>query len=869
MLEQYMAFKKDHEDAILFYRMGDFYEMFYDDAKTASEVLGLRLTTRAHGKAAKVPLAGFPYHQLDNYLTRMVDAGYRVVIVDQVEDPKKAKGLVKRDIVRIATAGTNPADVDRDEPGLNRIAAIIRGKQNWGYAWANIATGEFLAGEFDHEECSFIAGQVDPVELVIPETDPDVGPAPTGRTGQPMVSKLVNWVWEVTFARKTLVDHFGTVGLKGFGIENLDLAVSAAGALLYYLKGNLRSEIHHLTSLSRADVSGKMYMEPSTRRNLELTESLSGNPQATLFAVIDRTVSGPGRRLLFSRLLEPLTDKNVIDERLDGVDEMTQKPELRAKLRMLLKRAGDLQRYMARLSTGRGSARDLVAIHETIGLMPEFKLVLKNVDGVLLQALFGRIEILNDLVESLSEALIENPPLSTTEGGMIKDGYNEKVDELRQIRDGGKTWVREYEAEQKNLTGIPNLKVKYNRVFGYFIEISKSHIQKVPDNYTRRQTLVSAERYTTELLSSYESKLLGAEEEINTLESEIYQRLVDLTLNKSRQLQENVHVLAEIDVVTSLAELAETENYCRPSITLDTEIVLKDSRHPVVERLLPPGEQFVPNDLKIGSDGLIILILTGPNMAGKSTYLRQVAITATLAQMGSFVPAKEASIGLVDKLFTRIGALDNLAGGESTFLVEMHETASILNNATDRSLVLFDEIGRGTSTFDGLSLAWAIVEYIHQNPRLKPRTLFATHFHEMVDLEEYLPGVKNYNVAVREYADRVVFLRKIIPGGCNRSFGIHVARMAGLPPDVIQRANEVLNNLEANDINPAYRDSGKSEDKAKLKSKKEALPRPHITQLSLFDPIERKLRELLEGVDPDSLTPLEALKLISELKKYL
>ncbi|MDP8240544.1 MAG: DNA mismatch repair protein MutS [Candidatus Hatepunaea meridiana] len=898
MIKQYLGIKQKYKDAILFYRMGDFFEMFYEDAQIASGVLGLRLTSRAHGKASKVPLAGFPHHQVDGYLTRMVEAGYRVVIVEQVEDPKLAKGLVKRDVVRIATAGTNPAAIDQDEPKSAKIGAVIRGKQDWGYAWADVATGEFYTGEFNDDDVKFISSQVDPVELVVPESHPNVPECRSllrhtqasfdtpvrkvaeasfdtpvrelGKGAKPMLSKLVDWVWEPAFARSSLIDHFGTVGLKGFGLEQFDLAVSAAGALLYYLKGNLHSEVNHLTTISLADVSGMLFMEPSTRRNLELTESLSGNPQATLFSIINRTVTNPGKRLLYNRLLEPLADKNRIDERLEAVNEFKNQAEARSKLRALLKQAGDLQRYLARLATGRGSARDLVAIRETLGMLPEFIQLLDGIGGRLLETLWKRIGLMEELKVCLQDALVDNPPVGTSEGEMIRDGYDARVDELRTIRDSGKTWIEEFERRERKRTGIHNLKVGFNRVFGYYIEITKSHIEKAPDDYKRRQTLVNAERYIVQSLSEYEEKLLGAEDEVNSLESEIYRRLVNITLKYSRELQENAGVLAELDVTSGLAELAEAENYCRPVIESNQRIVLKDSRHPVVEKLLPPGEQFVPNDLEIGNSDSFIMLLTGPNMAGKSTYLRQIAITVILAQMGSFVPAREAKIGLVDKLFTRIGALDNLAGGESTFLVEMHETASILNNATNKSLVLFDEIGRGTSTFDGLSLAWAIVEYIHQNPRLKPRTLFATHFHEMVELEKYLPGVVNRNVAVREFKDRVVFLRKIIPGGCDRSFGIHVAQMAGLPSDVIERAREVLNNLEANDINPINAGCQPTTvDRKAPKGKQKPLPKPHKAQISLFDPMEKELRELLAGVEPDKMTPLEALKLVEDIKKLL
>jgi len=874
MLEQYLDIKRKHPDAVLFYRMGDFFEMFYDDAEAASEALGLRLTSRAHGKkAAKVPLAGFPHHQLDNYLSRMVEAGYKVVIVEQVEDPKKAKGLVKRDVVRIATAGTNPAVIDREEPSAVRLAALIRGAESWGYAWANIATAEFSAGEFTDEELEFITGQIDPVELVMPESQAQNRLASDSGSASPQISKLMDWVWEPTFARKTLLDHFGTKGLKGFGLDNMDLAVSAAGALLHYLKGNLCGDPHHLTSISRADVSGRLYMDSSTRRNLELVESLSGNNRATLFAIIDRTVTGAGKRLLYNRLLEPLSDKALIDERLECVAELKDKSDIRLKLSSLLKAAGDLQRFLARLGTGRGSARDLVAIRETLKLMPDLKQCLAEVKSGMLLSSTDRISLLNELKALLEEALLDESPLSTIEGNMIRDGYDERVDELRRINTSGKSWIAEFEQTERKNTGISNLKVGFNRVFGYFIEITKSQIEKVPEHYTRRQTLVGAERYTVAELSSYEEKLLGAEDEVKLLENEIYRGLVERCLQDSRELQENASVMAELDVFSALGKLAEEKNWCLPILDNSNEIELHDSRHPVVEEMLPPGEEFVPNDLKIGTDDNVIMILTGPNMAGKSTYLRQIALTAILAQMGCFVPASEARIGLVDKLFTRIGALDNLAGGESTFLVEMHETAAILNNATNKSLVLFDEVGRGTSTFDGLSLAWSIIEYLHQNPHLKPRTLFATHFHEMVDLAQYLPGVVNYNVAVREYDDKVVFLRKIIPGGCDRSFGIHVAQMAGLPLTVIERARELLVNLEANDFNPVTnnnesdKESSEADDSPGYKSKN--MPRPHIAQLSLFDPVERQLRELLENIDPENITPIDALKVIGEIKKIL
>jgi len=870
MIDQYSVIKRKFADAILFYRMGDFYEMFYDDAVAASEILGLRLTSRAHGKGGGVPLAGFPYHQLDNYLTKMVEAGRRVVIVEQVEDPKKAKGLVKRDVVRVVTAGTNPAAVDNEDAGSSRIAALIRQGEKWGAAWADIGSGEFEAGEFDYQQLKGLLDSASPVELVIPAGSGEVGPRSEGGKPQ-VVSKLEEWIWEPAFARRTLIDHFSTVGLKGFGLEESPLAISAAGALLYYLKGNLRVEPSHITRLTKSSPGGRLAMEATTRRNLELVDSLSGNPRATLFAVTDRTVTLAGKRLLYYRLLEPLTDKVFIEERLEAVGEFVRREELRPKLRILLRSAGDIRRILARLATGRGSARDLVALRDCLAKLPDIQQTTSLLEAPLLQGLTGKINCLPVLKVNLDRALLEDPPLATNEGGMIKEGFDSKVDELREIRSGGRSWLEEYERKERAATGINNLKISYNRVFNYFIEITKSQYEKVPANYIRRQTLVNAERYTTPELQGYEEKLISADDLLNTRESEIFAELAAEALSNAVSLQDTAQALAEFDFFASLGTLAAEERYCRP-VMMDNDLLeLEASRHPVVEKLLPPGEQFIANDLKVGADEARILIVTGPNMAGKSTYLRQIGLTVILAQMGSFVPASSARIGIVDKLFTRIGALDNLAGGESTFLVEMQETASILRNATTKSLVLFDEVGRGTSTFDGLSLAWAIVEYLHETPRLKPRTLFATHFHEMVDLEKYLPQVKNLNVAVREYGDKVIFLRKIEPGGSDRSFGIHVAQMAGIPTEVTGRAREILANLEANDLKPGEVEEERGKKKEEIGNAPAGgrAPHKHQAQLSFFDPVESKLRERLAEVDADSLTPLGALNLVAELKKLV
>ncbi|MBM3329346.1 MAG: DNA mismatch repair protein MutS [Calditrichaeota bacterium] len=875
LLEQFSAIKKKFPDSILFYRMGDFYEMFYDDAVIGSEILGIRLTSRAHGKGVNVPLAGFPYHQLDTYLTRMVDAGRRVVIVEQVEDPKKAKGLVKRDVVRVVTAGTNPALLEDGDLAPARIAAMIHQGDTYGYAWAELAGSSISAGTFTLPELHRLALRLEPVELIIPASTTELGPAPEkNRTGQ-SVSRLEDWIWEDEFARRTLTGHFDTVNLKGFGLEGEPAALAAAGALLYYLKQNLRADPSHITRLVRADVGHNLLIETSTRRNLELTHSLSGNPRATLISVIDRTVTPSGRRLLFSRLLEPLADINLIDERLDAVGEITRRERERESVRQLLKRSGDIQRMLARLATARGSPRDLTALAATLEMLPVLQQLTTAFRSELIRAWAGRISVCADIASLIRNAITDEPPLLASEGGVIRDGYDRQIDDLRSVETSGKSFLEDLESRERKATGIPNLRVGFNRVFGYYIEITRSHQGKVPSRYERRQTLTGAERYTLPELKDYEEKILTATDQIREREIELYGVIVSRVLESAATLQENAAALAEFDFLTSLAQLAMDERFHRPTLTDDDTLEIVEGRHPVVDRLLPAGETFIPNDTSLGGNGPRIAIVTGPNMAGKSTYLRQTGIIVILAQMGSFIPAKSARIGVVDRLFTRIGALDNLAGGESTFLVEMQETAAILNNATSRSLVLFDEVGRGTSTFDGLSIAWSIIEYLHETPRLRPRTLFATHFHELIDLENYLPGVVNLNVAVREYGDKVVFMRKIVPGGSDHSFGIHVARMAGIPREVIERAQDVLANLEANDLSPTVSvspDAGNGRvDRNTIESKSgtKRLPARHTAQLSFFDPLERKLRERLESLEPEHLSPLEAHRLLIELKQSL
>ncbi|MCR4439233.1 MAG: DNA mismatch repair protein MutS [bacterium] len=864
LMRQYLRFKAKYKDAILFFRMGDFYEMFYDDAKIASQVLGIALTSRAHGKAANVPLAGFPHHALDAYLTKMVKAGYKVAICEQVEDPKKAKVVVKRDVLEVVTPGTVLSDSLLDTKRNNFLVALYLKGEKCGLAAADVSTGDFVAGEFPLAQLKEQVVRAEPAELLVSEEQLPYVTEQLGPAQPAMVSKCEEWVFHRDYAYELLTQHFGTTSLRGFGCEDLDVGVSAAGAVVHYLKENQKNELRHLNRLSRLNEAEYLGLDASTRRNLELVTPLNpGATHATLLSVIDRTLTPMGGRMLVQWLLRPLTSKVAIDRRLDAVEELVAQGEFRQRIRDQLRRVGDLERLMAKVNTGRANARDLHALMRTLALIPELKASCASLESALLREIHEQLAELRPLVDELRRALVDEPPVLVTEGGIIRSGYNAELDELRAIAFSGKDWIAKLQTRERERTGIPSLKVNYNKVFGYYIEVTKPHLSKVPADYVRKQTTVGAERFITPELKEYEEKVLGAEEKMALLEYELFDQLRKRVALETEAVQKNARLLAQLDCLASLADVAVSNRYVRPKINESTAIVLKESRHPVIERLLPAGQPFVPNDLFIDSASDQILIITGPNMAGKSTYLRQVGLIVIMAQMGSFVPAKEARIGLVDRIFTRVGASDNLAGGESTFLTEMNETANILNNATPRSLILLDEIGRGTSTFDGLSIAWAVAEFLHNTPRLAAKTMFATHYHELTELALILPRVKNYNVAVKEWGDRVVFLRKIVEGGCDHSYGIYVAQLAGLPREVIERAKEILANLEAEALTPseqpklAARRSSSGDDAARQ------------LQLDIFAAQERYLAEELRSIDLDNLTPLQALNKLSELKKKL
>ncbi|MBN2012733.1 DNA mismatch repair protein MutS [candidate division KSB1 bacterium] len=858
-MEQYLAIKAKHKNAVLFFRMGDFYEMFYEDAQTASQVLGITLTSRAHGKASEVPLAGFPYHALDTYLTKMIKAGHRVAICEQVEDPKKAKGIVKRDIVEIVTPGTTFSDDILESKRNNYVLAVFYKEKTGGLAGVDISTGEFFVSEVPKEYVRQEIQAIEPAELILAESQQSYVEKQLNVANRAFISPREDWTFSRDYGYDILTDHFHTSSLKGFGCDDMDAGISAAGAVLSYVRENQKNSLSHLSQLRRRDNADYLTVDPTTQRNLELIHPLNLQGQkATLISVLDQTRTSMGGRLLVQWLRHPLARVAPIKKRLDAVEEFFSDNAVRNNTRDVLKKIGDLERLVSKISTGRANARDLNAIKSALERIPELREALAACESEYATNIHRGLTELPELVNEIAGGIVDDPPLGTSDGGLIRKGYNEELDRLREIAYSGKDWIAKLQASERERTGIPSLKVKYNKVFGYYIEITNAHMAKVPTDYMRKQTLVNAERFITPELKEYEEQILGAEEKIADLEFQLFDAIRQKVAENVVDIQKNAAWIAQLDCLTNLAEVAFSHQYFKPDIATDDVIEIKDSRHPVVERLLPPGESFVPNDVQLDNRDRQIMIITGPNMAGKSTYLRQVGLVVLMAQMGSFVPAKVAKIGLVDKIFTRVGASDNLAGGESTFLMEMNETANILNNATPKSLILLDEIGRGTSTFDGLSIAWSVAEYLHNTPQVTAKTLFATHYHELTELELILPRVKNYNVAVKEWGDKIVFLRKIVEGGCDHSYGIHVAELAGLPKPVINRAKEVLANLEREELTP--------NDEPRLAAK----PVKSVqSQLDLFTVREHKLQDRLEHVDINSTSPLEALNLINELKQML
>jgi DNA mismatch repair protein MutS len=864
VMRQYNAVKTKYPDALVLFRMGDFYETFREDAKQAARILNITLTKRANGKAASVPLAGFPYHALESYLHKLLKAGLKVAICEQVEDPKLAKGVVKREVVEIVTPGTAISDRFLEKEKNNYLVSVFINDKAAGLAALDISTGEFYLSEVPTTRLSEAVLDLHPAEIICPESiQKEIKALFANQVLR--VTPVDDWVFTYETAYQTLIEHFKTDSLKGFGCQDAVHGIIAAGPVLYYLRQNYQTNLQHIYAIRNLATDDAVLIDDFTRRNLEIFQTMqTGTKHGALLDVIDQSVTPMGVRLLTKWIIRPLRSPEAINARLDQVEFLRNNSKVRRSLRDLLAHCGDPERLIARLSTNRASAREVVALKNTLKLIPAIRENLA--EQTTFSTILAELDPLPELVELLDRSIKDDDlPLSIREGGFIKDGYSAELDEYRHLAHHGKEWIARLQETERQKLNIPSLKVGYNKVFGYYIEVTRTHAEKIPPEYIRKQTLVNNERFITPDLKEYEEKLLNAEERIGQIEFELFQELREKILQFIEAIQKNANALAQIDVLAGLAELAEKNRYCRPLINNGTAIEINAGRHPVVEHLLPVGEKFIANDLRIDNQSAQILIITGPNMAGKSTYLRQIGLIVLMAQIGSFVPADSATIGVVDKIFTRVGASDNLAAGESTFLMEMHETANILNNVTPHSLVLLDEIGRGTSTYDGMAIAWSVTEYLHNHPNVAAKTLFATHYHELTELEKVLPRVKNYNVAVREYGDRVIFLRKIIPGGCDKSYGIHVAQMAGVPPEVIRRAREILVNLNPEPAGSALLNGQRvlPTDRDKFRR----LPEKDINQLGLFGSDHGKLKKMLSEVDIDNLTPLEALKKLDEIKR--
>ena len=862
-MKQYQQVKAKYPDTILLFRMGDFFETFDEDAKITSKVLGIVLTKRGNGASGETPLAGFPHHALDAYLPKLLRAGYRVAVCEQLEDPKYAKGIVKRDVVEVVSPGVAFSDKVLEQKQNNYLAAVAltsplaASEDRVGFAFIDVSTGEFGLSEFPLKQLLDQVNNIQPQELLVQKRDLETIKNILGERVRVLYSKLDDWVFNADYAYELLINHFNTQSLKGFGIEELHIGTIAAGAVMNYLQETQKANIPHIKKIVPHDVSDYMVLDGSTKRNLEITTSISGQPEGTLYSIIDRTLTPMGGRMLKQWINRPLKRIEPIHARLNAVQELVTNESIRHKLREELEQSGDLERLIAKIATGRANPREVIQLKVMLQQIPNLKSLVSNLKDRTLITLNQNLDPLSDLVSTIDKAMAEDPPMALVDGGVIKKGYSTELDDIRELAFGAKDWVARLQQSERERTGISSLKISFNNVFGYYIEVTHTHKNKVPQNYIRKQTLVNAERFITPELKEYEEKILHAEEKILSLETRLFNELRQLIAEHASTIQTDAYEIATLDCFLSLADAAVENKYTCPIVDDSLCIEIKDGRHPVIEKLLPPGEHYTPNDTMLDTGSDQILIITGPNMSGKSSYLRQVGLNVLLAQIGSFVPAAHARIGRVDRIYTRVGASDNIASGESTFLVEMHEAANIINTATERSLILLDEIGRGTSTFDGISIAWSLTEYLHE--RIGAKTLFATHYHELNELADIFPRIKNYKVDVREYGDKVIFLHKVTPGFADHSYGIQVAQMAGLPEEVTERAKQVLKNLETSEL------------VVRTKEKKEIAreKRSGDIQLTMFEIKDDKLRQELLALDIEHMTPLEAMQALAVLKKKI
>ncbi len=851
LMKQYNAIKAKYPGALLLFRVGDFYETFGQDAIATARVLDIVLTKRGNGSASEIELAGFPHHALDTYLPKLVRAGHRVAICDQLEDPRFVKGIVKRGVTELVTPGVSFNDNVLERKQNNFLASVFAGKQAYGVAFLDISTGEFYAAQGTEGYILKLIQSFAPAEIIFSKAQRDVFEKNFSETHATF--SVDDWVYAFDYAHEKLISQFKTATLKGFGIDGLPEAIIAAGAILHYLEVTEHKEIQHVASIARLDEDKYVWLDKFTIRNLELVSSPfeSGVP---LIQILDQTVTPMGSRQLRKWMVLPLKEKAPVEERLQLVDVFHRQYELAERLTEELKQVADLERLISKVAAGRINPREMLQLKRSLQRTGPIKSLLEQHSSTELKKLGDQLNRCEFLLEKIERELREDAPMLTHQGGIIKEGIHAELDELRNIAFSGKDYLLQIQQREIERTGINSLKISFNKVFGYYLEVSNANKDKVPADWIRKQTLVNAERYITEELKVYEEKILHAEDRLVIIEQKLFQELVQQAADFVAQIQQNARTLAVLDVLLSFALVARHNKYCRPEINESTTVDIKAGRHPVIEKQLPVGESYVPNDVYLDNDTQQILIITGPNMAGKSALLRQTALIVLMAQIGSFVPAESASIGLVDKIFTRVGASDNLSKGESTFMVEMIETASILNNLSNRSLILMDEIGRGTSTYDGVSIAWAIVEYLHQHKDCRPKTLFATHYHELNQLAEDFVRVKNFNVSVKEVGDKIIFMRKLKEGGSEHSFGIHVAQLAGIPNKVVIRANEVLHFLE--------KEKHKNEPKKKLQE----LPKA-THQMSLFemDPKYRQVQEMLETIDINTISPVEALLKLNEI----
>ncbi len=877
LMRQYFEIKDKYPGTILLFRVGDFYETFSYDAELVSRELGITLTKRNNG-GDQTPLAGFPYHALDSYLPKLVKKGFKVAICEQTEDPETAKKagrkIVEREVQEITTPGITLSDKLLDHNRNNYILSVHLTGSAAGVAFSDISTGEFALSQLSEYALQTLVNTLQPSEVIVSKTASKQLPHYLSNLN---ISTQDNWMYEGDYAYKLLTDHFKTHSLKGFGVEELNHAQVAAGALLHYMQENQKAYLKHIRRLYAYQSGDFMELDAATKRNLELTSSIQeGGTEGTLISILDKNETPMGARLLRKWMMRPLKNLKGIRQRLNAVDQLHEDHEQRAKLREELEQVGDLERLISRICVGRANGRDLVNLKDSLAQIPAVKVLLGNTEDEYLQDISSRLRFLLEAKEHIETSISDEPPAGLRDGGIIREGFSEELDELRDIARNGKQYLAGIKEQLSKESGIPSLKIGYNKVFGYYIEVTNAHKDKVPETFIRKQTLVNAERYITPELKEIEEKILSAEDKSKMLEYELFEEVRLFVSEFAEEIQAVAQAIAELDVLQSFAEVAFKNNYCKPEM-LDSDVIdIKAGRHPVVEKSLPLGEPFIPNDIYLDNSEHQILIITGPNMAGKSIVLRQTGLIVLLAQIGSFVPAKSASIGLVDKIFTRVGASDNLAAGESTFLVEMNEAANILNNATPRSLILLDEVGRGTSTFDGLSIAWSLAEFLHNNAAKAAKTLFATHYHELNELESMYERIKNFNVQVKEHDGKVIFLRKLVKGGADHSYGIQVANMAGLPEILINRAKEILHNLESHSLditNSNGKLNGEAPKKKKaasnLSSKLEK--QEEIEQMSLFgsmsDPRVETLLNKLEACDPNRMTPVESLLLLSELKR--